>query len=71
VSDEGDAPIFYVPDDGRRYSIGMRVRVDRSRGSPDVIPDLRGDYEVHDWRRETGMAGGPPLARVELRRIGT
>jgi hypothetical protein len=71
MRDEGRPRILHLPDDGRWYCPWERVRVDRTDGAPDVIPDPRGEYEVVTCRHATDMGGGPPIVRVELRRIGT
>jgi hypothetical protein len=70
MSDEGGVHIHHLPDDGRWYSPGERVRVDRTGGAPDVIPAPRGEYEVVTCRHATDMGGGPPIVRMELRRVG-
>jgi hypothetical protein len=70
MSYSGRFRTHHVPDDGRTYEVGQRVRVDRGPGRDDVVPDPDGDYEVHSWRRATELRGGDPLLRVDLRRVG-
>ena len=70
MGDGAETLTLYVPDDGRWYFVGMRVRVDRTVDPPDVRPDRRGDYEVDDCRRQTRRPGGDPVLRLDLRRIG-
>jgi hypothetical protein len=69
MSDPGRFPTHHVPDDGRTYEVGQRVRVDRAPDTVDVVPDPDGDYEVHSWRQATELEEGDPLLRVDLRRI--
>jgi hypothetical protein len=70
MSDSGRFRTHHVPDDGRTYEVGQRVRVDHAAGPVDVVPDPDGDYEVHSWRQATELAEGDPLLRVDLRRVG-
>jgi hypothetical protein len=69
MSDPGRFPTHHVPDDGRTYEVGQRVRVDRAGDTVDVVSDPNGDYEVHSWRQATELVEGDPLLRVDLRRV--
>ena len=70
MGDGAESLTLYVPDDGRWYFVGERVRLDRAVDPPDIHPDRRGDYVVDDCRRGTWMPGGDPVLRVDLRKTG-
>ena len=68
MSDQGQFPARIVPDEGRSYSPGTRVRIERTPPF-DLVPDPNGDYEVQSCEPAllTGSAG---RLRVQLRRVG-
>ena len=66
---DGPYPSFYVPDEGIPYLPGEVVRVDHTSGPARVVKDEYGDYEVIDCRLATELTDGPPMLRVNLRRL--
>lgn len=70
MGDPGRFPTRHVSGNRRTYEVDQRVRVDHAPGTVDVVPDSDGEYEIHSWRKATELAGGDPLVRVDLRRIG-
>ncbi len=69
MTDGGPYPSFYVPDEGAPYLPGQVVRVEHASGQGRVIKDEYGDYEVIDYRHATEVTDGPPMLRVNLRRL--
>lgn len=69
MAEAGPYPSFYIPDDGTAYLPGDLVRVDHSSDQPRIVKDEDGEYEVVASRRATELRDGPPMLRINLRRL--